>query len=107
MVLNLAIILCILLIRTLAKKFIYIIFILPCSSIQRVRRISQNVDVYPENTSLSLNAGIILARVVDGGPTLTQHWSFVVRVLFIDPVSPSGFKAIPLKVSLSTHLFCI
>ena len=61
----------------LAKKFIYATFILPCSSLQRVRQISQTVDVYPENTSLSPNAGIILARVVDGGPTLIQHWSFV------------------------------
>ena len=35
------------------------------------------VDVYLENTCLSPNAGIILARVVDSGPTLNQHWSFV------------------------------
>ena len=56
---------------------IYIIFILPCSILQRVRQISQTVDVYPENTSLSPYAGLILARVVDGEPTLTQHWSFV------------------------------
>ena len=61
----------------LAKKFIYVTFILPSSSLQRVRQISQTVDVYPENTSPSPNAGIILARVVDGGPTLSQHWSFV------------------------------
>ena len=62
----------------LAKKFIYITFIFPCSSLQIGRRISQTVDVYPENTScLSPNAGTILARVVDGGPTLTQHCSFV------------------------------
>ena len=56
--------------------FFYFIFILPCSSLQRVSQISQTVDVYPENTSLSPNAGIILARVVDGGPTLTQQCSF-------------------------------
>ena len=60
-----------------AKKFIYITFILPCPSLQKARRISQTVDVYWEDTSLSPNSGIILARVVDGGPTITQHWSFV------------------------------
>ena len=57
----------------LAKNFIYIIFILPCSILQRARQISQTVDVYPENTSLPPYAGLILARVVDGEPTLTQH----------------------------------
>ena len=55
-----------------AKKCICITFILPYSSLQRVRRISQTVDVNPENTSLSPNAEIILARVVDGGPALTR-----------------------------------
>ena len=61
----------------LTTTFIYVTFILPCSSLERVRQIFKTVDVYAENTSLSPNAGIILARIVDGGPTLTQHWSFV------------------------------
>ena len=42
----------------LANKNIYVTFILPCSSLQRVRQISVTVDVYPENTSLSPNAGL-------------------------------------------------
>ena len=53
------------------------------SSLQRVRRISQTVDVYPENTSLPPNAELILARVVDDGPTVTQHWSFVKGESFV------------------------
>ena len=59
----------------LAKKLIYITFILPCSSLQRVRRISQTVDVYPENTVFPQCLDNIDG--VDGGPTLTQHCSFV------------------------------
>ena len=37
----------------------------------RLLTFTQKTRVFPPN------AGIIFARGVDGGPTLTQHWSFV------------------------------
>ena len=47
------------------QKFIYITFILPHSTFQRVRRVFLTVEVYPENTSLS--PGYNWPNVVDGG----------------------------------------
>ena len=35
------------------------------------------LDGFPRLLSVSLNAELILARGVDGGPTSPQHWSFV------------------------------